>query len=55
MSKRVLVLLTLVVLLALGVGVGVWAATSDGGCTTTTFKAEDTNRPNVMTYHKTDC
>ena len=54
MTRR-LVLLGIVVLLALGVGVGVWAATSGDGCSTTTYKVEDTNRPNVMTYHETTC
>ena len=53
--RKSVVLLTLVVLLALGIGVGVWAATSDDGCTQTTYKTEDTNTPKVMTYHKSDC
>ena len=54
--RRRFVLLALVVLLALGIGAGVWAATSGGGgCTTTTYKTEDPERPNVMTYHETNC
>jgi hypothetical protein len=56
--RRLLVLAS-AALLALGVAVGVWAARNEdkpSACPTTTYLAEDSATPKVMTYHRrADC
>ena len=56
---RRLLVLGAAALAALGIAVGVWAARGDdtaAACPTTTYLAEDSLTPKVMTYHRrADC
>ncbi|HEU0337507.1 MAG TPA: hypothetical protein VFR43_13175 [Gaiellaceae bacterium] len=58
MTRR-LVVLAAVALLALGLGVAVWASSREGSapsaCPDATVTLEDTQRPNLMTYHGRYC
>jgi hypothetical protein len=56
---RRLVVLAIVALLALALGVAVWASSREGSspaaCPDSTVTVEDTQRPNLMTYHGRYC